>query len=276
MTVVVVIEPDAHRRSAILQLLANEDSSFQLEGVDYACLFEEAIAELSPDLVLLCVHSYEDVFELTHAAQRVYSPRHMLLISGTTSVPYSLPRLRPILAGYVHESAPTDLLMASIRLILAGGECFPLPAPRAGAAYPSSSESRRPVVSSEASGLPRAAPPTVQPVAVQLGRVTRNPPKVVGDGASLAITEAEMLRITPRQYEVLVLLARGYPIKTVSRHLNISVSTAKAHTETLYQRLDVNNRSEAVYAAFARGATLGWDQQDLVNGAPKPPSGVVA
>lgn len=275
MTVVVVIEPDAQRRSAILQLLANEDSSFQLEGVDYACLFEEATAEISPDLVLLCVHSYEDVFELTHAAQRVYSPRHMLLISGTTSVPYSLPRLRPILAGYVHESAPTDLLMASIRLILAGGECFPLPAPRAGAAYPAPSESRRPVASADGLGLPRVAP-TVQPVAVQLGRVTRNPPKAASDGASLAVTEAEMLRITPRQYEVLVLLARGYPIKTVSRHLNISVSTAKAHTETLYQRLDVNNRSEAVYAAFARGATLGWDQQDLANGAPKPSSGAVA
>lgn len=67
-----------------------------------------------------------------------------------------------------------------------------------------------------------------------------------------------MLNITQRQYEVLVLLARGYPIKTVSRHLNISVATAKAHTETLYQRLDVHNRNEAVYAAISRGASLGW------------------
>lgn len=80
--------------------------------------------------------------------------------------------------------------------------------------------------------------------------------------ANVAKTEAKMLRITPRQYQVLVLLGRGYPIKTISRHLNISISTAKAHRETLYQRLDVNNRSEAVYTALARGATLGWDQND--------------
>lgn len=71
-------------------------------------------------------------------------------------------------------------------------------------------------------------------------------------------TEWEMLGLTRRQYEVLVLLARGYPMKTVGRYLNISVATAKAHTETLYQRLDVHNRNAAVYAAVSRGATLGW------------------
>ena len=71
-----------------------------------------------------------------------------------------------------------------------------------------------------------------------------------------------MLHITPRQYEVLVLLARGYPMKTVSRHLNISVATAKAHTETLYQRLGAHNRNQAIYAAISRGATLGWHRLD--------------
>ena len=70
--------------------------------------------------------------------------------------------------------------------------------------------------------------------------------------------ECEMLGLTRRQYEVLVLLARGYPMKTVGRYLNISVATAKAHTETLYQRLDVHNRNAAVFAAVSRGATLGW------------------
>ncbi len=74
--------------------------------------------------------------------------------------------------------------------------------------------------------------------------------------------EAEMLKITPRQYEVLVLLARGYPIKTVSRMLNISVATVKSHACTLYQRLKVRNKGEAVYAALQRGATLEWVSGD--------------
>lgn len=74
--------------------------------------------------------------------------------------------------------------------------------------------------------------------------------------------EAEMLKITPRQYEVLVLLARGYPIKTVSRMLNISVATVKSHACTLYQRLKVRNKGEAVYAALQRGAKLDWVSGD--------------
>lgn len=74
--------------------------------------------------------------------------------------------------------------------------------------------------------------------------------------------EAEMLQITPRQYEVLVLLARGYPIKTVSRMLNISVATVKSHACTLYARLKVRNKGEAVYAALQRGATFEWVSGD--------------
>ncbi|MGE8680256.1 MAG: response regulator transcription factor, partial [Achromobacter marplatensis] len=79
-----------------------------------------------------------------------------------------------------------------------------------------------------------------------------------GKGTMPVSAGAQLLQITPRQYEVLVLLARGYPIKTVSRMLNISVATAKTHACTLYQRLHVKNKGEAVYAALQRGATLEW------------------
>ncbi len=260
MTVVVVIEPDTQRLQGILQLLAREEPSFALSGTDYASLYDAVPADVNnPDLALLCVHSYEDVFELTHATQRIYVPKRMLLLSSTTSVPHSLPRLRPILAGYVHDSAPSDLLLASIRLVMAGGECFPLPPSRTGngPVYPVSVMPQALMPGLDPHGDKRAVYPDAR-LPERTARVGHKD----GPETDVAATEAEMLRITPRQYEVLVLLARGYPIKTVSRYLNISVSTAKAHTETLYQRLDVNNRSEAVYAAFARGATLGWDQQD--------------
>ncbi|SUV88334.1 transposase [Bordetella pertussis] len=70
--------------------------------------------------------------------------------------------------------------------------------------------------------------------------------RVTNDGVKPTMpisTGAQLLQITPRQYEVLVLLARGYPIKTVSRMLNISVATAKTHACTLYQRLHVKTRA---------------------------------
>ncbi|WP_420991510.1 response regulator transcription factor [Cupriavidus sp. 30B13] len=74
-------------------------------------------------------------------------------------------------------------------------------------------------------------------------------------GADL-IGEAQLLQLTPRQYEVLVLLSQGYPIKTVSRMLNISVATVKSHVALIYQRLQVRNKTEAIYAARQRGARL--------------------
>lgn len=70
--------------------------------------------------------------------------------------------------------------------------------------------------------------------------------------------ESEILGLTPRQYQVLVLLARGLPMKTVGKRLNISVATVKVHTEDLYRRLNVHNRNAAVYAAISQGAMLGW------------------
>ncbi|MGT2428959.1 LuxR C-terminal-related transcriptional regulator [Cupriavidus basilensis] len=45
--------------------------------------------------------------------------------------------------------------------------------------------------------------------------------------------EAQILGLTPRQYEVLVLLARGHPLKVISRELNISVPTVKPRARPL-------------------------------------------
>jgi len=88
------------------------------------------------------------------------------------------------------------------------------------------------------------------------------------DGGPDLIGEARLLQLTPRQYEVLVLLSQGYPIKTVSRMLNISVATVKSHVALIYQRLQVRNKTEAIYAARQRGARLEADRREsrAVNG----------
>ena len=47
------------------------------------------------------------------------------------------------------------------------------------------------------------------------------------------------------QREILQLLAAGDSNKEISRALNISAGTVKAHLESLYRRLDVKNRTQA-------------------------------
>ena len=56
----------------------------------------------------------------------------------------------------------------------------------------------------------------------------------------------DQTRLTPREREVLELLARGYLYKEIADHLGISLSTVRAHLHTVYEKLHVQSRTEAV------------------------------
>ncbi len=53
------------------------------------------------------------------------------------------------------------------------------------------------------------------------------------------------VRLTPRQYEVLGLIAQRYTSKEVGRHLDLSPKTVDRHVEEAVARLGVSNRAEA-------------------------------
>ena len=59
--------------------------------------------------------------------------------------------------------------------------------------------------------------------------------------------------LTAREREVLDLLGRGFSNKLIARELHISEHTVKFHISSLYAKLGVNNRAEAV----SRGARHG-------------------
>ena len=60
--------------------------------------------------------------------------------------------------------------------------------------------------------------------------------------------------LTPRELEVLTLLAEGASNKTIARQLGISVHTAKFHVGSLLDKLDAAGRTDAV----AHAARLGF------------------
>ena len=63
-------------------------------------------------------------------------------------------------------------------------------------------------------------------------------------------------RLTQRQREVLELLARGLPNKTIGRELGIAERTVKLHVQCLFQLLGATNRTHAV-ARAREGGLLG-------------------
>jgi DNA-binding NarL/FixJ family response regulator len=61
--------------------------------------------------------------------------------------------------------------------------------------------------------------------------------------------------LSPREQEVLDLLARGYLYKEIAERLNISVPTVNTYVRRMYEKLHVRSRAQAVakYAHLAHG-----------------------
>ncbi len=58
-----------------------------------------------------------------------------------------------------------------------------------------------------------------------------------------------LARLTPRQREVLALMAEGKSNKEIAKELGLAAGTVKIHVSSIFKALNVNNRTLAVIAA---------------------------
>lgn len=56
----------------------------------------------------------------------------------------------------------------------------------------------------------------------------------------------DYLGISPREYEVLELLARGHSNREIAKALYVSTNTVKTHLSNVYEKLEVSRRTQAV------------------------------
>ncbi|MBE9011751.1 response regulator transcription factor, partial [Pseudanabaenaceae cyanobacterium LEGE 13415] len=68
------------------------------------------------------------------------------------------------------------------------------------------------------------------------------------------VRSMEPVPLTPREIEVLKMLAEGLGNKAIAQHLNLSEHTVKFHISSIFSKLDVSSRTEAVIL----GAKQGW------------------
>lgn len=202
---------------------------------DYTSLQQEQNKIEPCDLILLTLSSQDPACPYIKSAIKIYDPHFILLISEPCAKSFSAFHHQSLIKGLISKEASPELIKTSVQLVLAGGTCFP-------------HQDNNTVISKQSSNLSPLRTITPTPVIHLKPKVEHS--------------EAQLLGLTNRQYEVLVLLAQGYPMKTVAKQLHISLGTIKSHTETIYQRLNVHNRNAAVYTAVAMGATLGWSQSD--------------
>jgi DNA-binding NarL/FixJ family response regulator len=71
------------------------------------------------------------------------------------------------------------------------------------------------------------------------------------DGVSI-----EVLGLTQRQSEVMLLLAQGKPNKTICRDLRLSEGTVKVHVSAILKALRVHSRTQAIAELARRGISV--------------------
>ena len=77
--------------------------------------------------------------------------------------------------------------------------------------------------------------------------------KVLGEFQHRPKAKAEEVHLSPREREILGLLADGHSYKTAAAELDISTHAVRFHLRNTYEKLHVHSKSEAVSRAFRSG-----------------------
>jgi DNA-binding NarL/FixJ family response regulator len=111
-------------------------------------------------------------------------------------------------------------------------------------------------VVAEFSSLAAARSSDIESDAIVVSSGTSIDPSRVEDGSNGDDDSEDDLRIealTPREVQVLELLAEGLPNKAIADRLKISDQTVKFHVSSISAKLGAANRTDAVRRAVRRG-----------------------
>ncbi|MBA2344098.1 MAG: response regulator transcription factor [Rubrobacter sp.] len=178
----------------------------------------EVCGNLRPDLMLMDVRMPEmDGLAATREIKQRWPRVGVLILTVHENQDYLLEALKAGAAGYVLKDAPRTQLVASVRSVLNGESALD------------------------------------QKLSTQLlRRLASDLPAPVKSGARPKTSDSSET-LTPRETEVLQLLAHGLSNQEVSRKLVVSVGTAKNHVQHIISKLGVSDRTQAV----VRGLELG-------------------
>jgi DNA-binding NarL/FixJ family response regulator len=216
---IIITDDHALVRDGLRSMLDDEPG---LEVIGEAANGQEALElcrSLKPDLVLMDVRMPEmDGLEATHAIKQELPSTSVLMVTMHENPDYLLEALSAGAAGYVLKGASGDRLVNAIHRTLKG---------------------ESPLNQELAAQLLRR-------LADKRGEEAQPPP------------QPERRRdlgeeLTPRETEVLELLARGQSNPEIAQTLTISRATAKVHVERIIRKLEVSDRTQAAVRAIELG-----------------------
>jgi DNA-binding CsgD family transcriptional regulator len=67
-----------------------------------------------------------------------------------------------------------------------------------------------------------------------------------GNGCGELSSQNQVALLTPREYDLYLLLLEGFTLKECAEQLSIKYSTANTHMTGIYKKLGVNSRAELI------------------------------
>jgi DNA-binding NarL/FixJ family response regulator len=209
---VVIVDDHGLFRSGVRSELGDE-----VEVVGEADDVTPAIAVISeclPDVVLLDVHLPGGGGQAVVAALRASQPQVRFLALSASDAPEDvIAVIRAGARGYVTKTISGPDLVDAVRRVAGGDTVF----------------------------SPRLA-----------GFVLDAFAAVPADGAGVPSLDPELDQLTPREREVLRLIARGYTYKEIARELFISVKTVESHVSSVLRKLQLSTRHQLTRWATER------------------------
>lgn len=218
----VVIDDSELVREGFRRMLGGEPD---LEVVGEATNGREGVAlcrRLRPDLVLMDVRMPGmDGLEATREIKREQPETSILIVTTYESLDYLLAALKAGATGYILKDVPRSQLINAIRRVLDGDS-------------PINQELAARLILYMSDGARTPTEPS--------------PPAPEERGEKSPLEE-----LTPREHEVLQLLAQGKSNLQIAQHLGISRGTAKTHVQHIIHKLRASDRTQAVVRAIDLG-----------------------
>ncbi|TML65690.1 MAG: response regulator transcription factor [Actinobacteria bacterium] len=214
MTSVLLADDQALVRVGLRKILENEPDTTVVAEAGNGEEAVAAAARYRPDVVLMDIRMpVLDGIEATRRIVRDRPATRVLVLTTFGLDTYVYDALRSGASGFMLKDAPPEEIAAAVRIV-ASGEALLAPAVT------------RAVIEEFARQPPAAEPPGPPPALAEL---------------------------TPREREVLDLLARGLSNPEICERLVISEATAKTHVARILQKLDLRDRVQAVIYAYETG-----------------------
>ncbi|MDM0053025.1 response regulator transcription factor [Variovorax sp. J22R115] len=243
-TLIAIVEDDSQTRERIARLI-DADSDLQLvlaaatahEAIDYLAV--QPLDVLLVDLGLPDLPGLEVILQ----CRRIQPACAVMVLSIFGDELHMLQAFEAGANGYLLKDGSEDVLAMHIRELRAGGSPLSPIIAR---------QLLRRWQSDQTPSIPSVAPNAAMSRSVPKPR-DGAPPRPESRTDAMLRPSSLGERLSPKEYDVLDLVSRGFTYQEVADRTHIAVSTVQTHIRNIYGKLDVHNKSEAIFEARQLG-----------------------